>query len=129
MINLAPYWWTNFNNLGVYWQNKNDLEKAEGYYLKSIENGNYYLAFENYALVLLKQKKYTKAKEFLNTNIKYFPQNTNMIQLLALSYYFTGDTDTAIKVVQYLIDNSPTENNKKLLDLIQKGGDLSNLFD
>ena len=76
-----------------------------------------------------KQKKYTKAKEFLNTNIKYFPQNTNMIQLLALSYYFTGDTDTAIKVVQYLIDNSPTENNKKLLDLIQKGGDLSNLFD
>ncbi|KKP61651.1 MAG: hypothetical protein UR59_C0003G0007 [Candidatus Woesebacteria bacterium GW2011_GWA1_34_41] len=128
-VNLAPYWWTNFNNLGVYWQNKNDLEKAEGYYLKSIENGNYYLAFENYALVLLKQKKYTKAKEFLNTNIKYFPQNTNMIQLLALSYYFTGDTDTAIKVVQYLIDNSPTENNKKLLDLIQKGGDLSNLFD
>lgn len=86
-VELAPTWWTNYNNLGVYYQNKNDLEKAENLYLEAIKNGNYYLAYENYASVLLKQGKYEKAKEFLIENIKYFPQNSNLSKLLELSYY------------------------------------------
>jgi tetratricopeptide (TPR) repeat protein len=78
-IQMSPGWWTNYNNLGAYWEAKGDLPKAEGLYLTAIRNGNYYLAYENYAGILIKQGKISKAKDFLeNEALKYFPQNQKL---------------------------------------------------
>ena len=128
-VDLAPYWWTNYNNLGAYWERKNDLFKAEGLYLKAIENGNYYLAYENYALVLLKQKKNNKAKEFLEENISYFPQNPKLMTFLALSYYLIGDKDNAVEIMQHLTAALPTDQNKLLLQAFERGEDLDRIFE
>ncbi|PJE67516.1 hypothetical protein COU95_02015, partial [Candidatus Shapirobacteria bacterium CG10_big_fil_rev_8_21_14_0_10_40_9] len=46
-ISLQPKWWTSFNNLGAVYERKGDFSEAEKMYQKSIENGNYYLAYEN----------------------------------------------------------------------------------
>ncbi len=78
-IKMSPSWWTNYNNLGAYWEAKGDLAKAEELYLTAMKNGNYYLAYENYAGILIKQGKVSKAKDFLeNTALKYFPQNQKL---------------------------------------------------
>jgi len=42
---LAPYWWTNWNNLGAVAEAEGDLESAEKHYKKAIGNGKYYLAY------------------------------------------------------------------------------------
>lgn len=81
-VDLAPHWWTNWNNLGAVTEQEGDLETAATYYKKAIDNGNYYLAYENYALILIKQKKYKMAEEFINNSLLYFPQNQSLIQLL-----------------------------------------------
>lgn len=81
-VDLAPNWWTNWNNLGAITEREGDLETAVIYYKKAIDNGNYYLAYENYALILIKQKKYEIAEEFIKNSLLYFPQNQKLIQYL-----------------------------------------------
>ena len=86
-IQLAPSWWTNYNNLGAYWEKRGELEKAEGLYKKSIDNGNYYLAYENYAFILIKRKKYSEAVEFLEKNIGFFPNSPRLLTALTTAKY------------------------------------------
>ena len=73
---LAPYWWTNWNNLGAIAERQGDFSKAENDYKKAIKNGKYYLAVENLATLLIRVKKYAEAKKFLqDTAIPNFPDN------------------------------------------------------
>jgi tetratricopeptide (TPR) repeat protein len=81
-VNLAPSWWTNWNNLGAYRQSLGDLTGAEVDYKKAIDNGNYYLAYENYAGILIKEGKTKEAEDFLENNaLKYFPENQNLEEM------------------------------------------------
>ncbi|PIY71145.1 hypothetical protein COY88_01845 [Candidatus Roizmanbacteria bacterium CG_4_10_14_0_8_um_filter_35_28] len=41
------------------------MAEAEKLYKKAIDQGEYYLAYENYVGVLIKEKKLKEAKEFL----------------------------------------------------------------
>ncbi len=81
-VDIAPYWWTNWNNLGAIYEGEKDLDKAAEYYKKSIDNGNYYLAYENYAKVLIKQNKLVEARKFIKESLLYFPENKNLLYLL-----------------------------------------------
>jgi len=55
---LAPYWWVNWNNLGAIYEREKNYQKATEYYQKAIDNGQYYLAYEN----LLKLNTYLQEK-------------------------------------------------------------------
>ncbi|MFA6513113.1 MAG: tetratricopeptide repeat protein [Patescibacteria group bacterium] len=57
-VKLAPYWWVNWNNLGVIYEREKNYQKAKEYYQKAIDNGQYYLAYEN----LSKLNKYFQEK-------------------------------------------------------------------
>lgn len=79
---IAPHWWTNWNNLGVSYQMNGQEKKAEEAFLKAIKNGDYYLAYENYALLLLKQKRYPELKIFLQEKaLPKFPYNERLYQI------------------------------------------------
>src|SRR3989339_54461 len=79
---IAPHWWTNWNNLGVTYQAQGKSALARQAYLKAINNGDYYLAYENYATLLLKQKKYDKLRHFLeNRALPRFPYNQSLNQI------------------------------------------------
>ena len=58
---LAPLWWTNWNNLGVIVEREGDLDTALVYYKKAMDNGGYYLAYENYASLIIKRDEHEKA--------------------------------------------------------------------
>lgn len=76
---LAPYWWTNWNNFGAVYDHYGDFTKAEEYYKKALNNGDYYLAYENYTLILIKQEKFNDAKAFLETEaLLKFPYNERL---------------------------------------------------
>ena len=80
-IEMSPNWWTNYNNLGAYWETKGDLSKAEDLYLTAVVNGNYYLAVENYARILYKEKKYEELETFLTKYLPIYPNN-QILQVL-----------------------------------------------
>lgn len=77
-VDLNPRWWTSYNNLGVYQEGLGNYDRALGLYKKAIDNGQYYLAYENYARLLIRQEKYEEAKEFIVNTLKYFPENITL---------------------------------------------------
>ena len=77
----APTWWTNWNNLGVIIEQEGDLDTALTDYRRAIDNGQYYLAYENYARILLKQNKWQEARLFLENSLRLFPNNQNLLDL------------------------------------------------
>jgi hypothetical protein len=81
-IELQPKWWFPYNNLGAVYQRKGDLRKAEELYRKAIENGDYYLAYENLAGILLKQERWDEAAVFLEEAVRKFPENEWMREWL-----------------------------------------------
>lgn len=81
---IAPTWWTNWNNLGVIEEGDGNLDKASEHYLHAIENGNYYLAYGNYAKILIKQGKEKEALKFIKDSLKILPENTELNELYKL---------------------------------------------
>lgn len=76
---LAPHWTVNWNNLGAAHQRLGDLESAEQAYRRSIENGAYPLAYENFAAILINRGKTQEAKSFLtNSALVKFPGSRNL---------------------------------------------------
>lgn len=78
---LSPGWWTNWNNLGVSMEEEGNLRLAQEYYDQAIKNGQYYLAYGNYARVLLKQQRWQEARLFLEKSLKLYPNNSTLIEL------------------------------------------------
>lgn len=82
-VELSPKWWTSWNNLGAVYEREENLLKAQEYYQKAIDNGQYYLAYENYAGILIKQKKFAEALKFLESEaLVRLPDNLRLQQML-----------------------------------------------
>jgi len=81
-IELYPTWATAWNNLGATYHRVGNLDEAEKCYLKAVK-GNYYLAIENYAIVLFQKKNWTSLKHFLlNEAIPHYPNNKTLTDIL-----------------------------------------------
>jgi len=79
---LAPYWWVNWNNLGAAYEREQNFSKAQECYERAIHNGQYVLAYENLAKILvLHGKDKQKAKAFLKKALEIFPNDTNLRQI------------------------------------------------
>lgn len=106
---LAPDWWTNWNNLGVVAERKKEYSLAKNYYQKAIDNGQYYLAYENLANILFFQEDPQKAKEFTEESLKKLPQNAKLWLVLSMSEYKLNNKDVALQAARnsYLLSPSP----------------------
>lgn len=81
-IELAPYWWVNWNNLGAIYEREKNIQKASQCYHKSINNGQYYLAYENLARILvLYGKNKNNTREFLKTALKTYPGDQKLEEI------------------------------------------------
>ena len=78
-VELAPHWTINWNNLGATYQRMGRNQDAIRSYEQSIKNGTYYLAYLNYAELLLLEKRPHEALEFLNKKaLPRFPASTHL---------------------------------------------------
>ena len=82
-VAIAPNWTVNTNNLGVCYYYMRRFADAEAHFRKSIENGRYHLAYENLARMLIQQKRYAEAREFIETALRVLPHNSVLPGLLA----------------------------------------------
>lgn len=80
-IELAPYWWTSYSNLGAYWERRGDLMRAKQLYISAIQNGHYYLAYENYALILYREGDMDILQDFLREALSVLPTNPTLLLL------------------------------------------------
>lgn len=116
---MMPQWWINWNNLGtVYWQ-RGDTKTAKIYYQKAIDNGQYFLAYENMADLLLATDGPKAAEEFAKNSLKLLPLNSKLWQTLALSNYQLGDKTAALEDIKKSFSISPTQQNYYILSRLQ----------
>lgn len=114
---LAPYHWTNWNNLGVAYLNmgfkdgnKDDLNKAEKYFTKAIENGSdYYLPYENMGLLLVAFRDSRQAVDFFQASSKKIPLNHRLWFLLAVAQYKLGDKEKAMEAATHAYYLNPDD--------------------
>jgi len=78
-VELAPGWDINWNNLGAAYNALGDPKEAEKAYLTSMQHGTYYMAYENYASVLIVQHRIPEAKEFISKKaLPLFPASRSL---------------------------------------------------
>jgi tetratricopeptide (TPR) repeat protein len=82
-VTLAPAWDINWNNLGAAYSRQGNVHKAEESYLKSMEHGTYYMAYENYAAVLVAEGRVDEARHFIAEKaLPMFPASRTLKSLL-----------------------------------------------
>lgn len=79
---LAPHWTINWNNLGAAYDHLKRLTEAEYAYCRSINNGVYYLAFENYAGILIRTGRLERAMSFIEKlGLVGLPHNAKLLEM------------------------------------------------
>lgn len=108
-VELQPNWAISLNNLGAVYNRLKDPEKAEFYYQKAIEKADYYLAYENLALLLVKKPNSEKTLNFLQEAVLKFPKNPKINIASAIVYYQLGKRDEALRFAARAVqfDSSP----------------------
>jgi tetratricopeptide (TPR) repeat protein len=117
-INLQQNWWFPYNNLGAVYQQEGDLAKARALYEKSIEKGNYFLAHENLAFIVLKEEEPEEAIKIINQSLAVLPYNFRLWTALTLAYYKGEQFEKAEELARKLYASSPNNQTRGLLEAI-----------
>jgi len=117
-ISLQVDWWFPYNNLGAVYQQEGDLKKARELYEESIEKGNYFLAHENLAFVVLETEEPKKAIEIIQKSLSSLPYNLRLWTALTLAYYQDKQFEKAEELARKLYSSSPNNQTRGLLEAI-----------
>jgi protein O-mannosyl-transferase len=117
---IAPFWWTNWNNLGAVEEREGRFSEAKLYYQKAIDNGHYYLAYENLAKIYLTHDQdYQKAYDFSTESLKTLPSNGNLWLIKALSSYKLEKSEEALVAAQNAYLLNPNAQTLELLNRLK----------
>lgn len=123
-VELQPNWAISLNNLGAVYDRLKDTEKAELYYKKAIEKGDYYLAYENLALLLVKEPNSEKTLDFLQEAVLKFPKNPKINIANAIVYYQLEKKDEALRFAARAVQFDPSPQNQFIYQTIFSGKSL-----
>lgn len=123
-ITLQPEWTISLNNLGAVYNRMGDLKKAKFYYKEATEKGDYYLAYENLAFLLIKDRATDKVTEFLKKASLKFPQNVKINIANAIVYYRLGERGEALRFATRAVQLDPSPQNQFIYQTILSGKDL-----
>jgi protein O-mannosyl-transferase len=99
------------NNLGVIYQNEDNIELAKTHFLKSIECNNYELAYTNLANIFIKENKLEDAISHLEAGNKIHPNDIRILYKLGLLYYYTKQPKKSKALLTKLNSLHPNYNN------------------
>jgi tetratricopeptide (TPR) repeat protein len=120
---LAPWWWLNWNNLGIIYRHLGDqnndatlITKAEQSFTKAIENtSSFYLPYENLAETYLNFEKPEITEKFIVDASKKIHLSGNLWFYLSLAEYKLGNKNGASEAAaQALLLNPDNERIKQL---------------
>lgn len=119
---LAPWWWLNWNNLGVIWRHKGSLEdakyfaEAEGYFRKATENtSTFYLPYENLAELLVNYDNSQKASQFIVETSKKMDLSGRLWFYLAIAQSLQGDSKGALSAAEQAKIAAPADEQIQML--------------
>lgn len=98
---LGPWWWLNWNNLGVIYRHKGEYDKAEEAFRKATANTDtFYMPYENLAELLLNYKSPQAAIDFIVETSKKLDLSGRLWFLLALGLSQMDESKAALQVAE-----------------------------
>lgn len=117
-IKLSPKWWTSYNNAAAVFERRGEVDKAKTYYQSAIDMGNYFLAWENLALLKVKTEDPKTTLEFTKKGLVLFPYNSMLNVVAAVANYQLGQKYEATVFAKRAYDLNPNQLNGSLLQTI-----------
>ncbi|MCL5409779.1 MAG: hypothetical protein M1607_02895 [Patescibacteria group bacterium] len=117
-VQLAPHWWTNWNNLGVIYEQHQQYDLAAQSYQHAIDNGHYYLGYENLARLKIHHESTESAETFIDSSLKVLPQNSKLWLFKAITSYLLGDKQTALMAAHNSYALNPSQESSYLYNQI-----------
>lgn len=117
-ITLQSEWTISLNNLGAVYNRIGDLEKAKFYYEEATEKGDYYLAYENLAFLLVGTEDHNEAFRFFQKALAKFPNSARINSAAAIVYARTGKKEEALRFAARALQLAPTQQNQLLYQAI-----------
>ncbi|MEI7475150.1 MAG: tetratricopeptide repeat protein, partial [bacterium] len=106
--NDAPLDSEYYNKKGIEYIKYQDYEKAESYFLKSIElKQDFYEAYNNLAYLSLNEKKYTQAVKYAENALKFKAEYPEALYNIAFAYKQMNDNSKAITYLNKTIVADP----------------------
>lgn len=110
-VELAPYWWLNWNNLGVIYRHNKNIDKAlEAFRQAALNTNSFYLPYQNLSELLLNFKSPAESKQFLDETAKKIGLNDNLFFIQALTFYKLGEIDQAKQAIKKALILNPNNN-------------------
>lgn len=120
-VGLQPNWAISLNNLGAVYNRMGDLQKAKLYYENATEKGDYYLAYENLALLLVNTEDYDEAFRFFQKALAKFPNNARINSTAAIVYARAGKKEEALRFAVRAVQIDPSPQTRYLYEAILSG--------
>ncbi|MBI4040126.1 tetratricopeptide repeat protein [Candidatus Daviesbacteria bacterium] len=116
---IQPKWYFALNNLGAVYEREGNWPEAKKLYEQVTLETDYYLSFENLAMIYLNHESTASAQEFASKTLKKLPQNPRLWIVLAIADYNLGQTDKALQDAQNSYAISPSTEALRLISLIK----------
>ena len=110
----------NTNSMGVYYYQMKNISEAKKWFYRSNSLGDYYLAYQNQARLLLSNDKVQIAQQYIEKAHQKFPQSDVFLYLLAIAKYKKGDTAGALDAAEKAYAISPSKQNTYVLSQLQR---------
>lgn len=101
----------NTNSMGVYYHQIKNIPEARKWFYRSNSLGDYYLAYQNQARLLLTNDKVEVAQPYIEKALQKFPQSDTFWYLLAIAKYKKGDKTGALDAAEKAYGISPGQDN------------------
>ena len=99
-IQLAPKYWENWNNLGVYYEGKGQIDKSITAFSQAIDNNpNYYNGYINLAGMYFHYKNPNEARVKIGKILMKYPHDPVLLVYLAIEEYKVKNTASAKKLI------------------------------
>lgn len=99
-----------YNTVGLMYQVKGDGAKAAYWYQKAIQTDNLEKAYDNYAVLLLMQKRNTNAVTLIKKGLLHYPKDSELWECLAYAQFFLNDRVDALDSARMAYDLNQNQN-------------------
>lgn len=120
-IELAPYWYTSWHNIGLIYERDKKIESAREAYQKTIElSGGAYFGYISLARLNLMYGEAKEAEAIVQQALKRYPKNSELWLLLALSEHRLNNKDAATQAAQQAFNLSRGSKEAFVLESLAK---------
>jgi protein O-mannosyl-transferase len=119
-VKLDPNGYLDWTDLGIYYQQTGQINKAEGAFRTSLKNASYYQTYEDLAVLMLLHEKPRTAESYLKSSLQKLPTEGYLWFIYTLEENKIGNKKEALEAAKKTLYYFPNSDTYLLYNLLSK---------